>query len=272
MVLGYDPDTITKSTFIHHIASGTLGGAVTRALISPFDVVKIRFQLQSEAGKARRYRGLFQATRVIFKEEGVTAFWKGHIPAQWLSMVYGGVQFCAFEFFTTIVHQILPHSRQETVKNMTTHGVCGALSAIVATIVAQPLDVLRTRFAAQTEPKTFTSATRAAFFMVRQEGYFSLYRGLIPSLVQIVPFSAMQFGSRSFFEAVWISHGLKPGNFSEFICGGCAGLLAKTFVYPLDVVKKRLQIQGFAAPTVSQIRHYRSFSTVSVQYGDTKAF
>lgn len=34
-----------------------------------------------------------------------------------------------------------------------THGLCGSLSAVTATLAAQPFDVLRTRFAAQTEPK-----------------------------------------------------------------------------------------------------------------------
>ena len=47
MVLGYDPDRLTKSTYYHHLASGTLGGIVTRATISPFDVVKIRFQVMA---------------------------------------------------------------------------------------------------------------------------------------------------------------------------------------------------------------------------------
>ena len=31
----------------------------------------------------------------------------------------------------------------------------------------------------------------------------------------------------------------------SLLCGSVAGICAKTFVYPLDVARKRLQIQGF---------------------------
>lgn len=57
----------------------------------------------------------------------------------------------------------------------------------------------------------FTSSSRAMALMIKSEGLLSLYRGLVPTLTQIVPFAALQFGSRSAFEAIWLSHGFKEG-------------------------------------------------------------
>ena len=53
------------------------------------------FQLQVEPlNKAAdpKYYGIFQASRRIIEEEGFKALWKGHIPAQILSIAYGVAQ------------------------------------------------------------------------------------------------------------------------------------------------------------------------------------
>lgn len=142
-------------------------------------------QLQIEPVSSRcpggKYWGMFQASRRILLEEGFSAFWKGHIPAQLLSICFGAVQVCkhpprtfrlgpqilcdsetfalmlfqftSFEFLTKAVHETTPYDSQTS----GVHFVCGGLAACSATVVCQPLDTLRTRFAAQGEPKVDTS-------------------------------------------------------------------------------------------------------------------
>ncbi|XP_023387447.1 mitochondrial thiamine pyrophosphate carrier isoform X2 [Pteropus vampyrus] len=149
-MVGYDPRADGRNISSFEVAvAGSVSGLVTRALISPLDVIKIRFQLQierlSRSDPNAKYHGILQAGRQILQEEGPTAFWKGHIPAQLLSIGYGAVQFLSFEMLTELVHRASVYDARD----FSVHFVCGGLSACAATLAVHPVDVLRTRFAAQ---------------------------------------------------------------------------------------------------------------------------
>jgi len=59
-------------------------------------IFSVFLQLQIERLSSKtpgaKYHGILQAVRCIFQEEGMLAFWKGHVPAQLLSVGYGAVQ------------------------------------------------------------------------------------------------------------------------------------------------------------------------------------
>uniref|UniRef100_A0A8C6IBA2 Solute carrier family 25 (mitochondrial thiamine pyrophosphate carrier), member 19 n=1 Tax=Mus spicilegus TaxID=10103 RepID=A0A8C6IBA2_MUSSI len=153
-MVGYDAKADVRSNSKLEVAvAGSVSGFVTRALISPLDVIKIRFQLQIErlcpSDPNAKYHGIFQAAKQILQEEGPRAFWKGHVPAQILSIGYGAVQFLAFEELTELLYQANLYQTHQ----FSAHFVCGGLSAGTATLTVHPVDVLRTRLAAQGEPK-----------------------------------------------------------------------------------------------------------------------
>ncbi len=100
-----------------------------------------------------------------------------------------------------------------------TPSISGALAASLATIATFPLDTLRTRMALS--PKLLVT-TR-------------LYKGLLPTLCSTAPHSALVFGVQDRLK----SHGLSSGP-SGFI----AGITAKSLLYPLDVLRKRMQVSG----------------------------
>ncbi|XP_036125348.1 mitochondrial thiamine pyrophosphate carrier isoform X2 [Molossus molossus] len=193
-MVGYDPKADGRNISKFEVAlSGSLSGFVTRALISPLDVIKIRFQLQiehlSRSDPNAKYHGILQAGRQILQEEGPTAFWKGHIPAQLLSIGYGAVQFLSFEMLTELVHRASVHDARDS----SVHFVCGGLSACVATLAVHPVDVLRTRFAAQGEPRVYKTLRDAVATMYRTEGPLVFYKGLTPTLIAIFPYAGFQF-------------------------------------------------------------------------------
>lgn len=270
-MVGYDPQVTKLPQFAYGVA-GALSGFITRAVSQPLDVVKIRLQLQEQPIKCSyysKYHGMWHAAQTICREEGVLAFWKGHNPAQLLSVVYGLVQFSSFEVLTQQVWSWLPVYLTVSLRPVN-HFVCGGVAGCLATLSAQPFDVIRTRFIAQGQPKVYNSMFDAARQIVYKEKFTGLYRGLVPTLIQIAPQTGFQFAFYSLFTSLWkfISgrsvtrpQHHNTGAVGGLICGSAAGLCAKILVYPLDVIKKRLQMQGFeyGHVVVGSSRHYRSF-------------
>ncbi|KAK0675519.1 TPC protein, partial [Pygoscelis papua] len=213
-MVGYDPEAKCVST-VEAAAAGSASGLVTRVLVSPLDVIKIRFQLQIEQLSSRnpgaKYHGILQAVQCIFQEEGLVAFWKGHVPAQFLSVGYGAVQFMAFESLTKLVHNVTSYNARDSF----VHFVCGGLAACTATVAVQPVDTLRTRFAAQGEPKVYRNLRRAVVTMYQTEGPRTFYRGLTPTIIAIFPYAGLQFSSynilQQFSEWVIPAEGKKGG-------------------------------------------------------------
>ncbi|PSN43916.1 Mitochondrial thiamine pyrophosphate carrier [Blattella germanica] len=188
-----------------------------------------------------------RATRSIVKEEGLFALWKGHVPAQLLSVVYGLTQFMTFEMLTQEVWHLVPFLRHDTYKPVV-HFLCGGIAGSLATILSFPSDVVRTRLVAQGEPKVYKNLPQAISMIYRIEGPRAFFKGLSPTIVQVTPHAGVQFSAYSIFtmqlkgtDAQYIP----ISGVGSLVCGSLSGICAKTAVYPFDLARKRLQIQGF---------------------------
>lgn len=246
-MVGYDSKS-SKLNSKEVAIAGALSGCITRACFQPLDVLKIRFQLQIEPISTKslsKYRSILHGFYTICREEGVRSLWKGHIPAQYLSISYGLVQFWCYEFTTKKIGTT-------TNFKLMSDFYCGALAGSLATLVSFPFDVVRTRLVAQSENMLIYKGTFNAFnTIVLQEGFLALYKGFLPTIIQIAPHAGVQFMTFKFFEKIYrkyVSESIEKRSdvfTSGIICGSLSGLCAKTAVYPFDLCRKRLQIQGF---------------------------
>lgn len=225
---------------------------MTRFCVAPLDVIKIRLQLQIHslsdplshppAGRPI-YKGIYGTLKQILRDEGLTALWKGNIPAEGLYLSYGALQFLTYRTINLALDSDeLPYRLNAPTRSF----ISGAFAGTVATTATYPLDLLRTRFAAQGTDKVYQGLRYAIREIGADEGPKGFFRGLGAANAQIIPYMGLFF---TFYE------GLKPiihsvpipldwmGS-SDGIAGITASIMSKTAVYPLDTVRKRLQVQG----------------------------
>jgi solute carrier family 25 thiamine pyrophosphate transporter 19 len=232
-------------TPLQHAISGALAGIASRIIISPIDVIKIRFQLQSQSlklshlhiAKPKKYSSLPQSLTLIVKEEGLLGLWKGNLPAIFLYFTYGGIQFYSFNSLQKLAKN--DKYVYDYIQPRFYTFVNGALAGCISTTFTYPFDLLRTRFAAQGNDKLYTSIFHAVGDIFKTEGIKGFYRGLLPSFASIVPQMGLVFEIHRYvcFRLDQIKNRPFLKFTNEMISGGIAGTVAKVITMPLDVIR-----------------------------------
>lgn len=161
---------------------------------------------------------------------------------------YAALQFTTYRSLSMALNHI---AGEKGLHKSVVSFVAGAGAGATATVVTYPLDLLRTRFAAQGTDRVYSSLFRAVRDIHRDEGPRGFFRGLGVGLAQIVPFMGMFF---ALYESLRIplSQFNLPFGSGDATAGVIASVIAKTGVFPLDLVRKRIQVQG---PTRTKYVH-----------------
>ena len=180
--------------------------------------------------------------RDIWRHEGLTGFWKGNIPAEGLYLSYGAVQFLAYRSTTQALNGLAEHA-DVAIPGTATSFISGAVAGTAATTTTYPLDLLRTRFAAQGTEKVYDGLIGSVRDIVRYEGYTGFFKGLNAGIGQVVPYMGLFFSLYEGLKPPLAAIDLPFGS-GDALAGVTASVLSKSAVFPLDTVRKRLQVQG----------------------------
>eukprot|EP00891_Asterochloris_glomerata_P001559 jgi/Astpho2/1559/e_gw1.00026.53.1_t len=228
--------------------AGAVAGAVGKTLTAPLDRVKLLLQtrggLQSGAVRdAARHGSVWQALQAIGREEGIRGYWKGNLPQASRTLAETGcilrvVPYSATQLYS---YEVLKRRFRNKRGELTVPArlAAGGCAGMVATLVTYPLDTLRLRIAVDPQMRSIRGASIALF---REGSYNAFFRGLGASLVGIAPYMAMELAS----------YDLLSDRIPSFARGFSAALLATSICYPLDTVRRHIQLQaaggiGFSA-------------------------
>lgn len=128
-------------------------------------------------------------------------------------------------------------------------GVGGATGATTV----YPIDLVKTRLQNQRGSLAgeimYKNSLDCAMKVLKNEGFFGLYRGLLPQLVGVSPEKAIKLTTNDTMRDFFTD---KEGNiqlWQESIAGGCGGMCQVMFTNPIEIVKIRLQVAGEMAET-----------------------
>jgi len=231
--------------------SGSIAGMIGLVVGSPFDFVKVRMQNQTAGNtKVHIIPTIFQA----WKNEGITAFYKGLLPPLIGEGILNSVWFGTY----AVVSALLQKDRN---KNLTFAQGCiaGTAAGVTGSFVYGPVDLVKVRVQMSKERgDKRKKPTQIIKEIYKSDGIWGFTRGLGTTIIREVPSMSAYFGIyNSLKQAVTRSDGT-ISLFGQIIAGGTAGATAWACVYPVDVVKTRMQ-------ATSQFNSVRACVTSMIQ-------
>jgi hypothetical protein len=254
------PDSTQKAQassandLVKRMVAGGLAGMAAKTMTAPIDRIKILFQVTS-----RRFSFLAASNLFVHvcRSEGPVALWRGNNAQLLRVFPYAGIQFMCYDFYKGKIRKLSGASSSAgtshfpAVENL----LSGAFAGATSVLITYPLDCLRARLAVEEgKVSRFAGLGDAIKTMYAKEGVSGFYRGVTPTLLGILPYAGIAFAANDTLRARASVEGGKQGEVSvltKLVCGGLSGLLAQSLTYPLDVIRRRQQTEGYVTSNVT---------------------
>lgn len=236
--------------FLKNLAVGGVAAAISKTLVAPMERVKIVLQVQAastQIAKEQQYKGIGDAFKRIYMEEGMGAFWRGNGTNV---IRYFPTQALNFAFKDRYKQALFPKKASEYsygemfARNMAAGGLAGGTSLLFV----YPLDFARTRLTADMgkgDAKQYKGLMDCLVKSAKADGgVMGLYKGFGPSLAGIIPYRAVFFGGYDTLKAILLKDEKSASFWKKWGISQTNTTVAQMVVYPLDTVRRRLAMRG----------------------------
>ncbi|XP_066063170.1 putative mitochondrial transporter UCP3 isoform X1 [Chamaea fasciata] len=213
----YTPKGAESTGMATRLLAGCTTGAVAVACAQPTDVVKVRFQAsRALSDSARRYSGTVDAYRTIAREEGIRGLWRGTLPNIARNAIINCGELVTYDLLKDALlraqlmagedgaggrGQVPSLSLQHPTPgsspppdNIPCHFVAAFGAGFCATVVASPVDVVKTRYM-NASPGQYRNALSCLLALLMQDGPAGLYKGFVPSFLRLGSWNVVMFVS-----------------------------------------------------------------------------
>ncbi|MCO5574171.1 hypothetical protein L7F22_027953 [Adiantum nelumboides] len=233
-----------------YFIAGGFAGALSRTATAPLDRLKVLLQVQTDSlkGTPRIVPCILQ----IYKEAGILGFFRGNGLNVLKVAPESALKFYAYEMIKDFLVQADGLDSKEEIGTMGRLFAGGTAGAIAQTAI-YPMDLVKTRL------QTYACIDGKAPPLIKlskdiwqQEGPRAFYRGLLPSLIGMIPYAGIDLAAYETLKNMsrqWLPEKHEPGPLVQLCCGMVSGALGATCVYPLQLVRTRLQAQQMNSAT-----------------------
>lgn len=182
-------------TPLQSVALGAMARSMSGALLIPVTVVKTRF----ESG-VYSYTSVTDALRTIHKTEGFRGLSAGLLPTLFRDAPFSGL----YLMFYTQAKQAVPKELLQSPYAAPINFTCGVTAGILASIVTQPADVVKTKM--QLYPHKFNGVWSVVIYVHSKYGMKGYFKGMVPRMLRRTLMAAMAW---TVYEQITKGVGLK---------------------------------------------------------------
>ncbi|CAI0543805.1 unnamed protein product [Linum tenue] len=234
--------------FAKELIAGGVAGGFAKTVVAPLERVKILFQV------TLRFLSLpltIQWSPMHEIERGQKGLRNGNGASVARIVPYAALHFMTYEQYRRWIILSFPDVGRGPVLDL----VAGSFAGGTAVLFTYPLDLVRTKLAYQVvgaptmnirgavgSEQMYRGIVDCFSKTLKESGARGLYRGVAPSLYGIFPYAGLKF---YFYEEMKLHVPEKHQKdiSVKLVCGSVAGLLGQTFTYPLDVVRRQMQVE-----------------------------
>uniref|UniRef100_A0A671R1B5 Solute carrier family 25 member 13 n=1 Tax=Sinocyclocheilus anshuiensis TaxID=1608454 RepID=A0A671R1B5_9TELE len=223
---------------------GSVAGAVGATAVYPIDLVKTRMQNQRTSGSFMdelMYKNSFDCFKKVVRYEGFFGLYRGLVPQLLGVAPEKAIKLTVNDF---VRGKTMQKDSSVPIPAEILAGGCAGGSQVIFT---DPLEIVNIRL--QVAGEITTGPRVSALSVIRDLGFFGLYKGAKACFLRDIPFSAIYFPCYAHTKAALTDEDGRVGPGRLLLAGALAGMPAASLVTPADVIKTRLQVAARAGQT-----------------------
>ncbi|RAL64747.1 hypothetical protein DID88_001778 [Monilinia fructigena] len=245
--------------------AGYISGAISIIIGNPLDLLKVRLQASSSS----RGNGPSPTLAAIASTASTTAFptpsslIRGTAAPILTTGALNALLFVTYNRTLSLLHPTYTSSHPESIPLSSTF-LAGTIGGLCSSVISTPTELIKCRAQLSTSPLSSLAITRSILSTAGIRGLY--FGGVVTALRDSIGYGfyfwsyelSSRLYSSNFLLLASVSSGVENKTSSRneaikiLLCGGIAGVVTWASVFPLDVVKTRLQAQILPSTLTSE--------------------